>query len=98
MSQKPEICSIYKSSKKEEMYLYVRKTEALTRVPEALLALFGRPKLFGTLMITPDKKLARVEAIQVLSDIVEKGFYLQMPPPREDYLLDLYRPDESKYQ
>ena len=53
-------------------------------------------KLFGTLMITPDKKLARVEATQVLSDIVEKGFYLQMPPPREDYLLDLYRPDESK--
>lgn len=98
MSQKPEICSIYKSSKKDEMYLYVRKSEALTRVPEALLALFGTPKLFGTLMITPDKKLARVEATQVLSDIVEKGFYLQMPPPREDYLLDLYRPDESKYQ
>jgi uncharacterized protein len=23
---------------------------------------------------------------------------LQMPPVREDYMLDLYRPDESKYQ
>jgi uncharacterized protein YcgL (UPF0745 family) len=34
----------------------------------------------------------------VLGDIAEKGFYLQMPPAREDYMLDLYRPDESKYQ
>ena len=98
MSLKPEICSIYKSSKKDEMYIYVRKADALSRVPEALLAMFGTPKLFGTLLITADKKLARAEAQQVLSDIAEKGFYLQMPPVREDYMLDLYRPDESKYQ
>jgi len=98
MSLKPEVCSIYKSSKKDEMYIYVRKADALSRVPEALLAMFGTPKLFGTLLITADKKLARAEAQQVLSDIAEKGFYLQMPPVREDYMLDLYRPDESKYQ
>jgi uncharacterized protein YcgL (UPF0745 family) len=98
MSLKPEICSIYKSSKKDEMYIYVRKADTLSRVPEALLAMFGTPKLFGTLLITPDKKLARAEAAQVLGDIVEKGFYLQMPPTRENYMLDLYRPDESKYQ
>ncbi|MBK7300840.1 MAG: YcgL domain-containing protein [Agitococcus sp.] len=98
MSLKPEICSIYKSSKKDEMYIYVRKSDALSRVPSALLAMFGAPKLFGTLLITSDKKLARAEAQQVLGDIAEKGFYLQMPPVREDYMLDLYRPDESKYQ
>ena len=55
MSLKPEICSIYKSSKKDEMYIYVRKSDALSRVPSALLAMFGAPKLFGTLLITSDK-------------------------------------------
>ena len=28
------ICSIYKSPRKNEMYLYVLKADALTRVPE----------------------------------------------------------------
>lgn len=98
MSVKPEICSIYKSSKKDEMYLYVRKAEGFARVPEALLTMFGTPKLFGTLLLTPEKKLARADVNLVLADLAEKGFYLQMPPPREDYMLDLFRPDESKYQ
>lgn len=98
MSLKPEICSIYKSSKKDEMYLYVCKAKGLTQVPEALLAMFGKATLFGTLLISPQKKLARADAAQVLKEIAEKGFYLQMPPPREDYMLDLFRPDDSKYQ
>lgn len=98
MSVKPEICSIYKSPKKDEMYLYVRKTEGFSRVPEALMAMFGTPKLFGTLLLTPEKKLARADAVLVLSNLEEKGFYLQMPPQRENYMLDLFRPDESKYQ
>lgn len=98
MSAKPEICSIYKSPKKDEMYLYIRKTDGFSRVPEALMAMFGTPKLFGTLLLTPEKKLARADAAIVLSNIEEKGFYLQMPPQREDYMLDLFKPDESKYQ
>ena len=98
MSNKPEICDIYKSPKKDEMYLYVRKVEGLTRVPQALLDMFGRPRHYVTMMLTPERKLARAEAPKVLSEMADKGFYLQMPPQREDYMLDLFRPDESKYQ
>ena len=98
MSSKPEICSIYKSSKRDEMYLYVRKAEGFERVPEALVEMFGKATLFGTLLLTPDKKLARADVALVLADLQEKGFYLQMPPQRENYMLDLFRPDESKYQ
>tara|TARA_R110001583_G_scaffold32483_1_gene110764 strand:+ start:42 stop:335 length:294 start_codon:yes stop_codon:yes gene_type:complete len=92
------ICSIYKSVKKAEMYLYVEKREGLARVPEALIDMFGMPKSAMTLLITPTKKLARVDAVKVLSEIRRQGYYLQMPPPREDYMLDLYRePSESKW-
>ncbi len=98
MSSKPEICSIYKSAKREEMYLYVRKTDGFKRVPEALVAMFGKATLFGTLLLTPEKKLARADVTLVLADIQEKGFYLQLPPQRENYMLDLFRPDDSKYQ
>ena len=36
------LCEIYKSSRQEEMYLYVPKEEGLARVPEALLEKFGK--------------------------------------------------------
>ena len=80
------------------MYLYVDKREALTRVPKELLETFGEPKEVMTLLISSDKKLARVDAEKVLDEIASKGFYLQMPPAKDDYMLDLYKaPTEGKY-
>ncbi len=86
-----KICSIYKSSKKDEMYLYVDKLEQLSRVPEVLLKMFGAPIHVFDMLLTPEKTLSRIEAPKVLADIEEKGFFLQMPPAKEDYLLDLYQ-------
>lgn len=80
------ICSIYKSPRKREMYLYVDKREALTRVPEALLNVFGAPQHVFDMLLTPERKLAREEAGQVLENIEKQGFHLQMPPPEEEYI------------
>lgn len=92
------ICEVFKSPRKDEMYLYVDKREGLKRVPEELLEIFGTPKSAMTLLVTEDKKLARADAAEVLRDLREKGFYLQMPPKKDEYLLDLYRaPTEGKY-
>lgn len=93
-----KITSIYKSSRKDEMYLYVNKAEGLQRVPEALLAMFGTPIHVTDMVLKPERKLARADVERVLADLDDKGFYLQMPPQREDYLLDLYNPDNSKYR
>lgn len=92
------ICEVFKSPRKDEMYLYIDKQEGLKRVPEQLLELFGTPVSVMTLLITEDKKLARIEAKDVMDNIREKGFYLQMPPAKDEYLLDLYKaPTEGKY-
>lgn len=77
------ICSIYRSSKVEGMYLYVDKAEDLARVPPELMQRFGRPEPAMTLLIKPDRKLARADAAEVLEKIAEQGFYLQMPPRPE---------------
>jgi uncharacterized protein YcgL (UPF0745 family) len=74
------ICSIYRSPKKEGMYLYVDKKEGLERVPEALLARFGEPEHAMTLLIHAERQLARVDAAKVLEGIETQGFFLQMPP------------------
>ncbi|MNZ35508.1 Protein YcgL [compost metagenome] len=86
------ICSVYKSPRKREMYLYVDKREALSRVPEGLLAAFGAPQLVFDMLLTPERKLAREDALQVLENIEKQGYHLQMPPPEDDYIEHL--PDE----
>ena len=91
MTQKRIICSIYRSKKKDEMYLYVDKTKALSLVPKALLKMFGQPEHRMDMLLTADKKLAKAKAEDILSNIDAQGYYLQMPPVREEYMLDLYR-------
>jgi uncharacterized protein YcgL (UPF0745 family) len=80
------ICQIYRSPKEEGMYLYVKKEEGLAKVPEALLALFGKPQPAMVILLTPDKKLARVSAEKVAENLDTQGYYLQMPPRNEQDL------------
>ncbi|MEA2119375.1 YcgL domain-containing protein [Halovibrio sp. HP20-50] len=85
------ICEVFKSSRKDEMYLYIDKRQGLKQVPEQLLETFGKPVPVFTMLLTADKKLSRVKAVDVVEGIKENGFYLQMPPPKEAYLLDVHR-------
>ena len=52
---------------------------------------FGKPVPVLTMILTADKPLARVKASDVMAAIEEQGFYLQMPPAKEPYLLDIHR-------
>ena len=74
------ISEIYRSPKEEGMYLYVKKADGLTRVPEALLQRFGKPQQAMVLVLTADKKLARASAEKVIESLENQGYYLQMPP------------------
>lgn len=80
------ICSIYKSRRRDGMYLYVDRSEALSRVPESLLAAFGPAQLAFDLVLTPERKLEREDITTVLENIATQGFHLQMPPPQDDYI------------
>lgn len=92
------ICTIYRSPKKEEMYLYVDRQEDLKRVPETLLTMFGTPRLVMAMLIKEDRDFARADAKKVLDEIRANGYYLQMPPPKEDYMLDLHKDTSDKYK
>ena len=78
-----KICSVYRSSHSDEMYLYVNKAEGLKKVPEALLEKFGKAQHAMSLLLTPERSLARVDVLSVMRELDEKGFYLQMPPPKD---------------
>ena len=78
------LCDIYRSPNKPDTYLYVPKLEGLKRVPEQLLEVFGKPQFAFTLVLTPERPLARAEAPKVLSALEASGYYLQLPPVDED--------------
>ncbi|MDF2489593.1 MAG: hypothetical protein K0S77_2215 [Pseudomonas sp.] len=80
------ICSIYKSPRKNGMYLYVLKADALNRVPEGLLPFFGTPAHAFDLVLTPERKLAREDIAKVLENLDSQGYHLQMPPPDDEYI------------
>lgn len=81
-------CWIYRSSRKEEMYLYLAKEEAFDEVPELLMKNFGQPALVMSLELHPSRPLARENIDQVIANLREQGFHLQMPPRLEP---ELYR-------
>jgi uncharacterized protein YcgL (UPF0745 family) len=83
------ICSIYRSPRKNEMYLYVQKADALTRVPEGLLVAFGSPVHAFDLVLSPERELAREDIHKVLENLETRGYHLQMPPPEDDYIQHL---------
>lgn len=73
-------CSVYRSPKKEGMYLYVPKQDSFERVPPELLQTFGTPGHVLDLELTPERRLARVNATDVLNGVIQQGYYLQLPP------------------
>lgn len=73
-------CNVYRCVKKEGMYVYMATQDPLDSLPDALKQRTGRMELVMTVLITPDKKLARATAADVLIAIENQGFYLQMPP------------------
>ena len=74
------LCQVFRSSRKQEMYLYVDKARGLVDVPDSLLSQFGEPVPVMLLQLTPEQKLARANTALVLASIESQGFYLQMPP------------------
>ncbi|WLS77107.1 YcgL domain-containing protein [Erwinia pyri] len=79
-------CVIYRSSKRDQTYLYVEKKDDFSRVPAELLQGFGKPQLAMMLPLDGSKKLANADLAKVKASLEEQGFYLQVPPPIESLL------------
>lgn len=90
-------CSIYKSPRRAEMYLYVERAKGLQELPGPLSAQFGKPVHVADMILSEDRPLARADVAQVMAKIRELGFYLQMPPPPEpDLWLAKGRPEQRR--
>ena len=79
-------CVIYRSTKREQTYLYVEKKDDFSRVPDELMYSFGTPKLAMILPLDERKKLIHADLDKVKQALADQGYYLQLPPPSENLL------------
>ena len=80
--------SVFRSSKKVDTYLFVKRGQDWDDLPESLRTVFGAGVHSMDLVLTPDRKLARTTGRQVLDAIEDKGFYLQMAEESTGYVVD----------
>ena len=89
------LCTIYKSSKKAQTYLFVTKRNDFSDVPKALMSVFGTPTLVTVMNLAGKSKLAMADIDTVKDKLNDQGYYLQLPPPQEN-MLDQHKADMKK--
>ena len=85
------ICYVYRSPRKRDTYLYIRDKDDFQCVPEQVMKIFGTPDFSFSFDLHADRKLAQVEATDVMAGLDNDGFYLQLP--RTDFDLEQIEQD-----
>ena len=73
-------CVIYRCARQPEMYLFMRADVDVDALPDALRQRLGRLSHVMDLQLTPERRLARAQTVEVMRLLSETGWYLQMPP------------------
>lgn len=81
-----KLVSVYKSTKRQQTYLYLANRDDFSPVPKPLMDMFGAPHFVMIIPLSKRKHLAAVDSEKLSQEIHDKGFYLQLPPPEESLL------------
>lgn len=73
-------CLVYRSATRAYTYLYVQADLAWEDLPEALAAQFKDAEKVMELTLTPDRTLAKENVEQVIANLKDPGYHLQLPP------------------
>lgn len=77
------LCYVYRSSRKDNTYVYLPKQDDFSDIPDVLMKVFGEPEFALSFDLTADRKLALEDSKEVIANIDERGFHLQMPAENE---------------
>lgn len=76
-------CFVYKSLRKADTYIYLRKAEGFDVLPELLAEQLGTLGFVIEIELSPQRKLAREDVETVMANLIAQGFHLQLPPGLE---------------
>ena len=78
-------CHIYRSDRKPDTYLYLANKDDFSEIPDELMSVFGEPEFSFSFKLTVDKKLAKEDTTEVLSNLESQGYHLQL---QDDLLVE----------
>ena len=73
-------CSVFRSNRKGYTYLYLPEGKVFEDLPSALRGAFGQPEFVIDLELSPQHSLASEDVNEVMQNLRENGFHLQLPP------------------
>lgn len=88
MTAERQFISVFRSSKNSDTYVYTKRGQVWGDLPEPLRNAFGKPVHTMDLLLTGERKLAKVTGSQVIEAISDQGFFLQMPDKLDSYLVE----------
>lgn len=93
-------CYIYRCSAKRDMYIYLAEKDNFDCIPDDLKKPMGQLTFAMELEINKDRKLAKEKPEQVISNLKETGFHLQMPSETsvEELMKNIANPSQKEAQ
>ena len=79
---------VYKSLRKPDTYVYLRKRDDFLVMPEPVRLPLGELVFVLEVALTPERRLAQVDAAVVRANLDAHGFHLQFPPTMLHPLLE----------
>ncbi|RMH88115.1 YcgL domain-containing protein [Lysobacter pythonis] len=88
------LAHVYKSTKRADTYVFLAARDDFDRLPEPLRGELGPLRFVLEVALTPERRLARENPVEVRENLAARGFHLQFPPSqagdpmREDWGTD----------
>ncbi|MCX8650695.1 YcgL domain-containing protein [Gilliamella sp. B2776] len=71
-------CYIYRSTKKENCYLYMENEKDFSAIPEKIMSIFGSPVFVMKVLLDGKRQFVVGTAQEIEERIKTEGFFLQM--------------------
>ena len=79
-------CYIYRSTRKQGLYIYLPRANNFSAIPAALLKKSGALELALEIELTVKSKLNREDAATVIDNLLNQGYHVQLPESIESLL------------
>ena len=72
-------CFVYRSSKKDGLYVYLADEDGLEKLPNPVQKQLGEPEFAMTIDLSTRSSLGHEDITEVRKNLEHQGFHIQMP-------------------
>ena len=91
-------CYVYRSSKKDGLYVYLAEEDGLNTLPEPVLHQLGEPELAMSFDLAKRDSLGHEDIDTVRENLETQGFHVQMPKNIEHLVLQAANDAQQKQE